>query len=102
MQVTCNKCGWTEKGLTKSQAYDMARYVGCQAVGCEGGNLAVLEDVPVAKAKQPTWQAYCMFCGQIAESSCGDDMEQAAKAHKKSNPEHCVMIASEILADEVV
>jgi hypothetical protein len=102
MQVVCNKCGWTEKGLTKSQAYDLARYVGCQSVGCEGGNLAVLEDVPVAKAKQSTWQAYCMSCGQIAESSCGDDVEQATKAHKKSNPEHCIMIASEILADEVV
>lgn len=58
--------------------------------------------MPPPQQPQPTWQAYCMFCGQIAESSCGDDMEQAAKAHKKANPEHSVMIASEILAEEAI
>lgn len=50
--------------------------------------------------QQPQWQAYCLHCGEIALSSCGDDMEQLAKAHKKANPSHSVMIASEILEGE--
>jgi len=53
------------------------------------------------QSSQPGKPIAC-FVVRSPKSFCGDDMEQAAKAHKKSNTEHCVMIASEILADEVV
>jgi hypothetical protein len=40
MRVVCKKCNWSQANLSKSQAYDLARFEGCHC----GGNLSIISD----------------------------------------------------------
>jgi hypothetical protein len=40
MRIICKKCNRSQAHLSKSQAYDLARFEGCSC----GGNLAILSD----------------------------------------------------------
>lgn len=101
MQVACNKCGWTEGDLTRDQAFGLVRYNTCDqiTIGCNG-HLEVFDGE--AKLQGPTWEVYCLECGKLAESQRGDDIYRQAISHKKANLGHIVLIASEILEEEVV
>lgn len=101
MQVTCNKCGWTEGDLTRDQAFGLARHVTCEQITCDcNGHLEVFNGE--GKLQGPTWEVICLECGRIAELPEGDPIEQEAISHKRSNLGHIVLIASEIRADEAV